>query len=172
MKLPIISNIPNNIYYCFKKVNIIILFNFIINLKNKNKVYKKNRRLVFGSGKKPWIQKGTGRARAGNKKSPIWRSGGVTFSNYLFKKKKKKQKNVFINLINLLIYSNKIFIFDTSLFLFLNIFFNKKNIFFWENNSNFIIKNIKKIKTLDFIKYEKVFFSKNSFYFLINNFTK
>jgi len=39
----------------------------------------KNRALVSGSGKKPWRQKGTGRARAGETRSPLWRHGGTVF---------------------------------------------------------------------------------------------
>ncbi|HIF47215.1 50S ribosomal protein L4 [Candidatus Thioglobus sp.] len=57
---------------------------------------QKNRAAVSGGGKKPWRQKGTGRARAGTSRGPIWRSGGVTFAaqprSYAQKVNKKMYK--------------------------------------------------------------------------------
>ena len=50
----------------------------------------KTRGLVSGGGKKPWRQKGTGRARFGSSRNPIWRGGGIVFGptgNENFKKK-------------------------------------------------------------------------------------
>ena len=53
---------------------------------------QKNRASVQGGGKKPWKQKGTGRARAGTSRSPIWRGGGVTFA-HVYKNTRKKTIN-------------------------------------------------------------------------------
>ena len=56
----------------------------------------KNRSGVSGSGKKPWRQKGTGRARVGETRNPLWRKGGTVFGpqprSYDFKLPKKVEK--------------------------------------------------------------------------------
>jgi large subunit ribosomal protein L4 len=56
----------------------------------------KNRALKTGGGRKPWRQKGTGRARAGSTRSPLWRGGATVFGpqprDYAFKVNKKVRK--------------------------------------------------------------------------------
>ncbi len=57
----------------------------------------KNRALVKGTRSKPWKQKGTGRARAGSRQSPLWRKGGTVFGpqprSYAQKVNKKARRN-------------------------------------------------------------------------------
>ncbi len=56
---------------------------------------QKNRAAVSGGGAKPWRQKGTGRARAGTIRSPIWRAGGVTFASSKRDYSKKVNKKMY-----------------------------------------------------------------------------
>lgn len=75
---------------------------------------QKTRSEVRGGGKKPWNQKGTGRARAGTIRSPIWRSGGVTFASkkrdYSQKLNKKMYKRAMRSIISELIRNDKLIV--------------------------------------------------------------
>jgi len=78
---------------------------------------QKNRSAVRGGGKKPWRQKGTGRARAGTSRSPLWRGGGVVFpaSTKTAKPKKlnkKMYKSAMRSIFSSLAKENRVFLSD------------------------------------------------------------
>ena len=85
---------------------------------HQNTKGQKNRAAVRGGGRKPWKQKGTGRARAGTIRSPIWRSGGVTFA-HVFKPSKKRKVNrkmyraAFRSIISRLINEERLVVIDS-----------------------------------------------------------
>jgi large subunit ribosomal protein L4 len=78
---------------------------------------QKNRSAVRGGGKKPWRQKGTGRARAGTSRSPLWRGGGVAFpastkSAKPKKLNKKMYKSAMRSIFSSLAKENRVFLSD------------------------------------------------------------
>lgn len=77
----------------------------------------KTRSEVKGSSTKPWRQKGTGRARAGTKRSPVWRHGGVVFPpkprSYAYLPPKKVRRGALISALNRKIVEGKIKVVDS-----------------------------------------------------------
>lgn len=76
----------------------------------------KNRSEVSGGGKKPWRQKGTGRARQGSIRSPQWRGGGVVFGptprSYSVKINKKVKNLAFRSALSLFVLENRLVVLD------------------------------------------------------------
>ena len=76
----------------------------------------KNRSAVRGGGKKPWRQKGTGRARAGSSRSPIWRGGGVVFGptprSYGYKVPRKSRRLAIKSVLSQKVLDNELIVVD------------------------------------------------------------
>ncbi len=175
-----ILNVPLNISLIHQVIRC-----YRFNLRKGN-VSQKSRSEVKGSKKKPWRQKGTGRARCGSIKSPLWRSGGVTFANkpkkYILKVNRKMYISAFksilselfrqsrlhiINNINIKLCKTKEFI---KKFNFINldklliiIHSYKKNLFLsCRNLSNVCVCTVNNINIINLIKYKNIIFTLKS----------
>ncbi|BCE03597.1 50S ribosomal protein L4 [Marinicellulosiphila megalodicopiae] len=77
---------------------------------------QKTRSEVSGGGAKPWRQKGSGRARAGTIRSPIWRSGGITFAakpqDWSQKVNKKMYRGAIKSILSELVRSDRLIVVD------------------------------------------------------------
>ena len=92
----LVMNVNEKIFDCDYNEGLIhqVVTTFMANARSGNSA-QKTRSEVRGGGKKPWRQKGTGRARAGTIRSPLWRSGGVTFASKKRDYSKKINKKMY-----------------------------------------------------------------------------
>lgn len=113
-----------------------VVSSYLMNSRKGTKA-QKNRSEVSGSNRKPWRQKGTGRARSGSVKSPIWRSGGVTFAassdkKYNNKINKKMYQGATKSILSRLACDNRLFL--------------TENLCIEQPKTKFLLEKLKKIK--------------------------
>jgi len=142
-----------------------VITDFMANQRSGTKA-QKNRSAVSGGGAKPRPQKGSGRARAGTTRSPIWRTGGVTFAarpkDYNKKINKKMYKGALNCIFNELLKQERLFLSDNLNFaekktklgkeLLDRLKINNALFISTENNANvfFALRNIKNISVIDY----------------------
>ena len=147
--------------------------------------HTKTRGEVSGGGRKPWRQKGTGRARHGSIRSPIWRGGGVVFGprkrDWSFKLNKKERKQALKSALNYKLKNNLIYVIDKielpeiktkQVVEFMKLFNIDDVLFVDSENKNLMLssRNIVKVKYLedkglnvfDILKREYLVISKDS----------
>ena len=129
----------------------------------------KTRSDVSGGGKKPWRQKGTGRARAGTTRSPIWRGGGIVFGphprDYSYNIPKKVRKKAIISALSMKFKDNKMLILkdfpmekiSTRIFKgIFDLFSLKKALFILDDNNAVLLKSSRNIKNVKMIRSEGI----------------
>jgi large subunit ribosomal protein L4 len=129
----------------------------------------KTRSDVRGGGKKPWRQKGTGRARAGTSRSPIWRGGGIVFGphprDYSFSVPKKVRKKALISVLSMKLKEDKMLILkdfpmekiSTKAFQgFVDLFELKKALFVLDMENEVLLKSSRNIRNIKMIRSEGI----------------
>ena len=129
----------------------------------------KTRSDVSGGGKKPWRQKGTGRARSGSSRSPIWRKGGTVFGphprDYSFSVPKKIRKKALISALSMKFKENKMVVLkdfpmekiSTRVFQkVIDLFDLKKALFVLADNNEILLKSSRNIKNIKMIRSEGI----------------
>ena len=129
----------------------------------------KGRSDVRGGGKKPWRQKGTGRARSGTSRSPIWRGGGIVFGpqprDYSYSVPKKVRKNALISALSMKVKEEKMTILrdfpmekiSTKAFQkVVELFGMKKALFIVDQDNLTLMKSSRNIKSVKMIRSEGI----------------
>lgn len=186
-KIDVCSNIFNIEY------NDILIHQIIVSYLSCNRSgtkAQKSRSEVSGGGIKPWRQKGTGRARAGTIRSPLWRGGGVTFAAkprlYYKKVNRKMYKKAICSILSELIRKDRFIVVDDIMFNtcktknmidMLNSFQAKNMLIllFCDNNElllssrnlfNVFLQKIHYINPVNLIKYDKIVITKEALMYL------
>ena len=129
----------------------------------------KTRSDVSGGGKKPWRQKGTGRARAGTTRSPIWRGGGIVFGphprDFSYSIPKKVRKKAIISALSMKFIEDKMLIqkdfpmekISTRIFKgVFDLFSLKKALFILDDKNEVLLKSSRNIKNVKMIRSEGI----------------
>jgi large subunit ribosomal protein L4 len=129
----------------------------------------KTRSDVRGGGKKPWRQKGTGRARVGTTRSPIWRGGGIVFGphprDYSFSVPKKVRKKALISVLSMKLKEDKMVILrdfpmekiSTKAFKnVVDLFGFKKALFVLDIKNEVLLKSSQNIRNIKMIRSEGI----------------
>ncbi|HFL8794979.1 MAG TPA: 50S ribosomal protein L4 [Candidatus Azosocius sp. HAIN] len=174
-------NVSPNIFNIVYNDNLIhqIIVSYLSRGRSGTKA-QKTRSDVRGGGIKPWRQKGTGRARAGTIRSPLWRGGGVIFASkprdYYKKINRKMYKKGICSIFSELIRTDRLIIINDIIFdniktknvvKFLDLFkaktmlilsknYNKEFLLSSRNLFNIFLQNVCFINPVNLIKYDKI----------------